>query len=731
MPDESGEPLFTQRGLDFVPTEHTRGPWDPRHQHGGAVAALVARAAEHTAGPGFAVTRLTIELMRPVPLETLAIDVGVPRPGRRVIGVDVSLSAGDLEVEVVRAHAVAIRRSELPTGEGHHSFLEPGPEAGVESPFIFEDDDRPAFHRTGMEVRFVGGGAAQPGPAKAWFRLRRPVVDDEEPSGVQRAAAAADFGNGVSWVLPPDRWIFVNPDLTPAPGPATAGRVDRPRRRHASQRPGHGAGRECGLRRAGSSRPGGPEPAAAAARRRVNDDPSRGDHNAAALHGAIAAVVPERECVVAGDRRLTWREVTDRTCRLAGILADAGLGLRGDPAAGAADPWQSPHDHVALYLHNGPEYLEGMLGAWKARCAAINVNYRYVAAELTYVLRDSDAAAIVYHASFASTLADVLPGLPGVRLLLQVDDGSGTALLDGAADYEAALAAADPLVPTGLTPDDRYILYTGGTTGLPKGVLWRQGDFLATCLGVKGTSADLVASAARRGSIAAHAAGGALHARGRPLERHLGVRLGRHGGRAGWAHPLRPGRRARHLRARARDRPADSGRPVRAAAARRDGRPPVRPLAPALPAVGRRRPVHRRQGPPARADPGVAHRRRPRVVGDRSPGRGWCRADLPPGRPCRGAVGGPQPAPDARRRRDRVARPGRARAPGIPRRRRQDGHHLPGDRRSPPRGGGRSGAAVGGRCHRAAGPRLGDDQHGGREGLRRGGRAGPHRPSRR
>ncbi|HZA75284.1 MAG TPA: thioesterase family protein [Acidimicrobiales bacterium] len=210
----SDEPLFTPRGPEFVPTEHTRGPWDPRHQHGGAVAALVARAVERTAGPDFGVTRLTVELMRPVPLETLAIDVSVPRPGRRVIGIGVSLSAGDLEVEVVRANAVAIRRTELPTGEGHHSFLEPGPEAGIDSPFVFEDDDRPAFHRTGMEIRFVGGCADQPGPAKAWFRLRRPVVGDEEPTGVQRAAAAADFGNGVSWVLPPDRWIFVNPDLT-------------------------------------------------------------------------------------------------------------------------------------------------------------------------------------------------------------------------------------------------------------------------------------------------------------------------------------------------------------------------------------------------------------------------------------------------------------------------------------------------------------------------------------
>jgi Acyl-CoA thioesterase C-terminal domain/Acyl-CoA thioesterase N-terminal domain len=210
----SDEPLFTPRGADFLPSEHTRGPWDPRHQHGGAVAALAARAVERTAGAEFCVTRLTVELMRPVPLEPLAVDIAVPRPGRRVLGITVSVSAGDLEVEVVRAHAVAIRRAELPTGEGHETFLEPGPQAGIELPFGFEEADQPAFHRTGMEVRFVDGGADRPGPAKAWFRLQRPVVGDEQPSGVQRAAAAADFGNGISWVLPFERWIFLNPDLT-------------------------------------------------------------------------------------------------------------------------------------------------------------------------------------------------------------------------------------------------------------------------------------------------------------------------------------------------------------------------------------------------------------------------------------------------------------------------------------------------------------------------------------
>jgi 3-oxocholest-4-en-26-oate---CoA ligase len=231
------------------------------------------------------------------------------------------------------------------------------------------------------------------------------------------------------------------------------------------------------------------------------DAPEPGDHNVAALHEAVAGVVPDRECIVAGERRLTWRQVTDRTRRLAGLLAGAGLGLRRDPDPGAGDPWESPHDHVAVYLHNGPEYLECMLGAWKARCAAINVNYRYVAGELTYVLRDSRAAAVVYHAALAPRLAEVLPDLPDIRLLLQVHDGSGTPLLPGAVDYEDALAATDPLTPAGLSPDDRYILYTGGTTGMPKGVLWRQGDFLATCLGVKGSHADLVSVAERRAEL--------------------------------------------------------------------------------------------------------------------------------------------------------------------------------------------------------------------------------------
>lgn len=243
------------------------------------------------------------------------------------------------------------------------------------------------------------------------------------------------------------------------------------------------------------------------------------EFNIAALHEAIAGEIPDRECIVFRDRRLTWAAVTDRTRRLAGVLAAAGLGLVADPSA--VEPWVSPHDHLALYLHNGNEYLEGMLGAFKARMAPFNVNYRYVAEELAYVLGDAGARAVIYHASFAPVLADVLPTLGTAPLLLQVDDRSGEPLLDGAVDYEVALAAADPGLAPGLadswSPDDRYVLYTGGTTGMPKGVLWRQGDFLPAALGFRRrdgrefSSTDQVVDAARTGRLRALPAAPFMH----------------------------------------------------------------------------------------------------------------------------------------------------------------------------------------------------------------------------
>jgi len=202
--------------------------------------------------------------------------------------------------------------------------------------------------------------------------------------------------------------------------------------------------------------------------------------NLAAIHEAIAAAVPERECLVFRDRRLTWGQVNERTRRLADVLRGHGLGVRRE--RDELRNWESGQDHVALYLYNGNEYLEGMLGAYKARCAPFNVNYRYVEEELLYLFDNADARAVVFHAGFAPTLARIRDRLPEVRLWLQVDDGSGEPLLAGALDYEKALAEAKPEAPRGLSADDLYILYTGGTTGMPKGVLWRQEDIYRAAL---------------------------------------------------------------------------------------------------------------------------------------------------------------------------------------------------------------------------------------------------------
>ena len=211
----------------------------------------------------------------------------------------------------------------------------------------------------------------------------------------------------------------------------------------------------------------------------------------ASITEAIAAVHPDRPCLVHRDRTRTWGEVRDRTRRLAAVLRGAGLGTR----RAVEEPWESPQDHVALYLYNGPEYLESMLGAWKAGTAPFNVNYRYVADELRYLLEDSGARAVVVHSAFADTLAEVLPSLSEPpSLILQVADGSDAPLLPGALDYESALAAADPELPDDViaawSGDDLYLCYTGGTTGMPKGTMWRQADFLVAALGVRRRDGD-------------------------------------------------------------------------------------------------------------------------------------------------------------------------------------------------------------------------------------------------
>ena len=202
----------------------------------------------------------------------------------------------------------------------------------------------------------------------------------------------------------------------------------------------------------------------------------------AELHEAIAALQPDKECLIFRDQRLTWSDVTERTRRLANYLIAQSLGCHTEREHLLGH--ESGQDHLAIYLHNGNEYLETMLGCFKARVAPFNVNYRYVAEELTYLLNDSQATAIVVHSQVAPILLEVLPSLPRLRVIIQVRDGSANELLPGAVWYEDALEQSLATNPDVVwSGDDLYILYTGGTTGMPKGVLWRNADALTECFG--------------------------------------------------------------------------------------------------------------------------------------------------------------------------------------------------------------------------------------------------------
>ena len=208
------EALFVSDGARFVPTELSRGPWSPDALHGGPVAALVIRAVErHRPGEGLQPTRLTLELLRPVPFSPLTVRTETMRDGRKVQLVDVTVEADGRDV--VRARVLRIRTLGADQ-QMQASVAEdpppPPPSAGREglSPVL----GGRAFHSDGVEMRFVGGLFAQMGPATVWIRLRVPVLTGEEPSPWQRVAAAADFGNGVSSELDFQTHLFINPDLT-------------------------------------------------------------------------------------------------------------------------------------------------------------------------------------------------------------------------------------------------------------------------------------------------------------------------------------------------------------------------------------------------------------------------------------------------------------------------------------------------------------------------------------
>jgi len=197
--------------------------------------------------------------------------------------------------------------------------------------------------------------------------------------------------------------------------------------------------------------------------------------NLAKLHEAISEHFHDRECLVYGDRRFSWGQFTDRSRRLATLFRRHGLGAHAERQE--LENWESGQDHIALYMHNCNEYMEGLMGAYKCRAVPFNVNYRYQQEELLYLLQNAQTKAIIYHARFAPLLDRIRAQLPEIKLWLQVDDESGQPLLPRALDYESALLAS-PAAPMdkSASADDLFMIYTGGTTGMPKGVLWRQQD---------------------------------------------------------------------------------------------------------------------------------------------------------------------------------------------------------------------------------------------------------------
>ena len=205
--------VFELDGDRAVPSELARGPWSPDAQHGGPPAALLARALERAdPGPARFVARLTVEFLRPVPLTPLTVQTRTVRPGRRVQWLEATLLADG--TEVVRASALRLRvdpQLALPVPAPEGSTIPP-PAAGT--PYAIQFPNTSVGFWQALELRVAAGSFADVGEATIWFRLVVPVVAGEEPTPLQRVAAAADFGNGVSAALERGRYLFINPDLT-------------------------------------------------------------------------------------------------------------------------------------------------------------------------------------------------------------------------------------------------------------------------------------------------------------------------------------------------------------------------------------------------------------------------------------------------------------------------------------------------------------------------------------
>jgi acyl-CoA synthetase (AMP-forming)/AMP-acid ligase II len=208
----------------------------------------------------------------------------------------------------------------------------------------------------------------------------------------------------------------------------------------------------------------------------MSDGPVPASYNFADLWEAIWPRVADRTAIVCGPQRRTYGELAVRANRLAHHLRNAGVG---------------PGDRVALFLRNDAAYLEAMLAAFSLRAIPVNINHRYTGEELLYLMDDSGSVALLVHETLTGAVASMPGGVAGLRTLLVVDDPEPSTVegevadLPGARPYEDALAAAspEPVVTEGRSGDDTYLMYTGGTTGRPKGVVWRQEDAFFACIG--------------------------------------------------------------------------------------------------------------------------------------------------------------------------------------------------------------------------------------------------------
>lgn len=209
---------------------------------------------------------------------------------------------------------------------------------------------------------------------------------------------------------------------------------------------------------------------------------SQREWSLAAAHDVVAEAVPDREMLVCGDVRRTFSEVRERSRGLASFLVTEGIGLRRERSE--LERWECGQDAVALVLHNGAEYIEAQLGAYRARAVPFNVNQHYRAAELGALLTDVGARVAFYHRQYGPLLADAVDATDLV--LIDVDDGSGVEPLPGSTSYEAAVGTLVSDLPDP-SPDDLCLVCTGGTTGRPKAVLWRQADiYVSAMAGVEG-----------------------------------------------------------------------------------------------------------------------------------------------------------------------------------------------------------------------------------------------------